>query len=114
MSSFDGTPDKSSYYGAIYPGQVHVSDLFRHPSFTAAHLAAFDTGLSMFSAALDQWLPKFKSSNDPAPNVGSNYGGSSGDGGSNSSDGTHGVDGNGPGVLIRIFAKDYRSHAMIA
>jgi hypothetical protein len=65
IPSADGTPDKNSYYGAVYPGQVHAVDFFSSTGQSADRNKAFQTGLTMFTAALDKWMGSFKQGNDP-------------------------------------------------
>jgi hypothetical protein len=61
----DGAPNSKSYYGVIYPGQVHAVDFFSSTGQPDARNKAFQTGLSMFTAALDQWMGSFKAGSDP-------------------------------------------------
>jgi hypothetical protein len=57
--SFDAAPAASSYFGVVYPGQVHVPDFFWDVSLSTGEKDAFETGMKMFSDALDVWLPHF-------------------------------------------------------
>jgi hypothetical protein len=67
MSRFDAQPNSSSYYGAVYPGQVHVSDFFFSTDLPKDTQDAFNKGLSMMTAALDAWLPHFTPGSNPIP-----------------------------------------------
>jgi hypothetical protein len=73
-SSFDAAPPASGYFGVVYPGQVHVPDFFSYMSDLEGEKQAFDTGLRMFSAALDEWLPRFTPGGNEKPqlNTGTN------------------------------------------
>jgi hypothetical protein len=65
VPAFDGKPSDNQFYGAIYAGQVHAVDFFSSTGQPDARNQAFKTGLGLFTAALDQWLPNFKAGNDP-------------------------------------------------
>jgi hypothetical protein len=65
VPAFDGQPDSSQYYGAVYSGQVHGTDFASGPNVPTGRNEASKTGLALFTAALDQWLPNFKPGNDP-------------------------------------------------
>lgn len=64
VPGFNSTSDPSQYYGVVYPGQVHAVDFFATPNQPTDRNAAFATGLKMFTAALDEWLPNFQSGSD--------------------------------------------------
>jgi len=49
-------PDPSSYFGVVYRGREHCSDL---SSPIGEPLEPFYTSLSLFEMALDEWLPCF-------------------------------------------------------
>jgi hypothetical protein len=60
--------DNSTYFGIIYDNQVHARDLASVDQDTKLNQQTFDTGLKLFSDALDVWLPAFNSSRDTQSN----------------------------------------------
>jgi len=58
-SSCNTPPNESSYFGVVYRGETHVSDLF---SYLTEPAEPFYTSLALFEVALDEWLPCFASS----------------------------------------------------
>jgi hypothetical protein len=73
FTSFNAAPANGAYYGAIYPGQVHCSDLSGGTGNTDSSNAAYQNSLAMFTKALDVWLPQFAVNNGTkgATNTGS-------------------------------------------
>lgn len=59
IPSVNGHFDKNTYFGLVYEKQVHAKDLARFSSSSKQDQDTFNKGLSLFTAALDQWLPKF-------------------------------------------------------
>jgi hypothetical protein len=73
FTSFNAAPANGAYYGAIYAGQVHCSDLSGGSGNTDSSNAAYQNSLTMFTKALDVWLPQFAVNNGTtgATNTGS-------------------------------------------
>jgi len=59
----DATLSDGNYFGTIYAGQVHAIDMAAFDGDKPERIASFDKGLSLFTSALDQWLPVFNSTN---------------------------------------------------
>jgi hypothetical protein len=83
-SSFDAAPLASGYFGVVYPGQVHVPDFFSYTSDLEGEKQAFDTGLRMFSAALDEWLLRFTPGGNEKPQLNTGRNGTNVDAGTTS------------------------------
>lgn len=66
--SATGHFDSGSYFGVIYPDTVHAKDLANFNGYTQQQALPFKTGLAMFTAALDEWLPSFNTSRDTQSN----------------------------------------------
>jgi hypothetical protein len=92
IPSATGHFDNSSYFGAIYDNTVHAKDLANFEGYTSEEALPFKTGLALFTAALDEWLPAFNSSRDTQSNSSSSSNSTS-----TSSNGTSSSNGNGHG-----------------
>jgi len=68
IPSATGHFDSSSFFGVIYPDTVHAKDLANFDGYTQQEALAFKTGLAMFTAALDEWLPTFNNTRDTQSN----------------------------------------------
>jgi hypothetical protein len=66
LYSADSAPSNGSYFGTIYPGQVHAIDMAAFDGDEPELIAAFDKGMDLFTRALDQWLPLFNVSDTSA------------------------------------------------
>jgi hypothetical protein len=64
IPSLNGAPARGTYYGAVYPETVHAADLFAS-SNEHIRQQALKTGMAMFAAALDRWMPHVKPNNRP-------------------------------------------------
>ena len=56
----NSSPQFPSFFGTTYPNQVHGADLFSEPKDPQDQKDAYTTGLTLFSSALDQWLPCYQ------------------------------------------------------
>jgi hypothetical protein len=91
LSSADAAPANSTYFGTVYAAQVHAVDMAAFDGDAQDVIASFDKGLSLFTSALDKWLPAFKpgaSSNATSTATTTEQGSSSSDTASNSKDDT--------------------------
>lgn len=56
----NGPPNGNELFGMVYPGAVHAKDLFGPIIVEVlAELNPVEQGLTLFSKALDEWLPCF-------------------------------------------------------
>jgi len=51
------SPQFPSFFGTTYSKQVHGADAFSVDGDTQAEVDAYVKGVTLFSSALDQWLP---------------------------------------------------------
>jgi hypothetical protein len=51
------SPQFPSFFGTTYPQQVHGADIFSAPGDSQGEMDAYAKGVTLFSSALDQWLP---------------------------------------------------------
>jgi len=54
------SPAFPSFFGTTYPQQVHGADVFSAPRDSQGEKDAYAKGVTLFSSALDQWLPCYK------------------------------------------------------
>jgi hypothetical protein len=66
----NASPQSPSFFGTTYPKQVHGVDVFSVPTDTQGEKDAYAKGITLFSSALDQWLPCY----GPAFSIGTDRG----------------------------------------